>query len=68
MFPVPRRALDWALAGVETVFIAEENLTGQYRTVLAPDLRGRRVVGINKIGALIPPAEIAAAVRAAEAR
>jgi hypothetical protein len=53
---------------VETVFIAEENLTGQYRTALAPYLRGRRVVGINKIGALIPPTEIAAAVRSAEAR
>jgi 2-oxoglutarate ferredoxin oxidoreductase subunit alpha len=68
LFPIPRQALDWALAGVETVFIAEENLTGQYRTALAPYLRGRRVVGINKIGALIPPTEIAAAVRSAEAR
>jgi 2-oxoglutarate ferredoxin oxidoreductase subunit alpha len=68
LFPIPRQALDWALAGVETVFIAEENLTGQYRAVLAPYLRGRRVVGINKIGALIPPAEITAAVRAVEAR
>jgi 2-oxoglutarate ferredoxin oxidoreductase subunit alpha len=68
LFPMPRQALDWALAGVENVFIAEENLTGQYRAVLAPYLRGRRVVGINKIGALIPPAEIAAAVRAEEAR
>jgi 2-oxoglutarate ferredoxin oxidoreductase subunit alpha len=68
LFPIPRQALDWALAGVENVFVAEENLTGQYRTVLAPYLHGRRVVGINRIGALIPPAEIAAAVRAAEAR
>ncbi len=68
LFPIPRQALDWALAGVENVFVAEENLTGQYRAVLAPSLRGRRVVGINKIGALIPPAEIAATVRAVEAR
>ena len=66
LFPVPRGVLDGALAGVETVFVAEENLTGQYRTVLAPYLEGRRVVGINKIGALISPTEIVKAVRAAE--
>jgi hypothetical protein len=47
--------------------VAEENLTGQYRTVLAPLFNGRRVVGINKIGALIAPGEIIQAVRAAEA-
>lgn len=67
LFPVPRRALDWALAGVNTVFIAEENLTGQYRAVLAPHLHGKRVIGINKIGGLITPGEIVRTVRAAEA-
>jgi len=67
LFPVPRRALDWALAEVKTIFIAEENLTGQYRAVLAPYLGGKRVVGINRIGRLIAPSEIVAAVRAAEA-
>jgi 2-oxoglutarate ferredoxin oxidoreductase subunit alpha len=68
LFPIPRGTLDWALAGVETLFVAEENLTGQYRAVLAPYLGGRRVVGINKIGALISPAEIVQAVRAEDAR
>jgi len=68
LFPVPRRTLDWALAGVRTVFVAEENMTGQYRAVLAPYLSGKRVVGINKIGALIAPSEIVRAVRAAEVR
>jgi 2-oxoglutarate ferredoxin oxidoreductase subunit alpha len=67
LFPIPRQALEGALAGVRTVFVAEENLTGQYRAVLAPYLDGRRVVGINKIGALIAPGEIIQAVRAAEA-
>lgn len=67
LFPVPRRALDWALAGVRTVFVAEENLTGQYRAVLSPNLGSRRVVGINKIGELISPREIAEVVRATEA-
>lgn len=67
LFPVPRRELDWALAGVRTVFVAEENLSGQYRAVLAPFLGSRRVVGINKLGGLIAPSEIAETVRAAEA-
>jgi len=67
LFPIPRQALDWALAGVRTVFVAEENLTGQYRAVLAPYFDGKRVVGINKIGALIAPGEIIQAVRTAEA-
>jgi 2-oxoglutarate ferredoxin oxidoreductase subunit alpha len=67
LFPIPGQALDGALASVRTVFVAEENLTGQYRAVLAPHFDGRRVVGINKIGALIAPGEIIQAVRAAEA-
>jgi len=62
LFPVPRRWLDWATAGVDTVFIAEENLTGQYRTALVPFLSGKGVYGINKIGSLISPTEIARAL------
>jgi 2-oxoglutarate ferredoxin oxidoreductase subunit alpha len=67
LFPIPRQALERALAGVRTVFVAEENLTGQYRAVLAPYFSGKRVLGINKIGALIAPGEIMQAVRTAEA-
>jgi 2-oxoglutarate ferredoxin oxidoreductase subunit alpha len=67
LFPLPRRALEDAMDGVRNVFIAEENLSGQYRAVLAPHLAGREVLGINKIGGLISPGEIAGAVRAAEA-
>ena len=63
LFPVPRKWLDWATAGVEEVFVAEENLTGQYRAVLAPYLSGKRVYGINRIGSLISPAEIARTVQ-----
>ena len=51
---------------MDTVIVAEENLTGQYRAALAPCLGHRRVLGVNKIGGLISPAEIARAVRAAE--
>jgi 2-oxoglutarate ferredoxin oxidoreductase subunit alpha len=63
LFPAPRRWLDCGTEGVQTVFVAEENLTGQYRAALAPYLEGKQVFGINKIGSLISPSEIACAVR-----
>ena len=62
LFPVPRQALDWALAGVETVFVAEENLTGQYRAVLSSYLAGKQAYGITKVGSLISPGEIVRAM------
>jgi 2-oxoglutarate ferredoxin oxidoreductase subunit alpha len=65
LFPVPAEALNWASAGVRTVFVAEENLSGQYRTVLAPLLGGKRVLGINKIGSMISPGDIVHAIRRA---
>jgi 2-oxoglutarate ferredoxin oxidoreductase subunit alpha len=67
LFPVPRRDLERATAGVTDVFVAEENLTGQYRAALATLLSGKRVRGINKIGGLISPSEICRAVRRAQA-
>jgi 2-oxoglutarate ferredoxin oxidoreductase subunit alpha len=65
LFPVPAEALHCAAAGIRTVFVAEENLGGQYRTVLAPLLTGKRVLGINKIGSMISPGEIVHAIRGA---
>jgi 2-oxoglutarate ferredoxin oxidoreductase subunit alpha len=65
LFPVPAEALHWASAGVRTVFVAEENLSGQYRAVLAPLLGGKRVLGINKIGSMISPGDIVHAIRRA---
>ena len=65
LFPVPAEALHWATAGVRTAFVAEENLTGQYRTVLAPLLAGKRLLGINKVGSMISPDEIIRAIRRA---
>lgn len=62
LFPIPRTWLHRAIAGVESVFVAEENLTGQYRTALTPYLSGKRIFGINRIGALISPSEIAGAI------
>ena len=62
LFPAPTEALHCAAAGIRTVFVAEENLTGQYRAVLAPLLNGRRLFGINKIGSMISPSEIVRAI------
>jgi len=62
LFPAPTEALQRAAAGIRTVFVAEENLTGQYRAVLSPLLNGRRLLGINKIGSMISPSEIARAI------
>jgi pyruvate/2-oxoacid:ferredoxin oxidoreductase alpha subunit len=66
LFPVPTEALNWASAGIRTVFVAEENFGGQYRTVLAPLLTGKRLLGINKIGSMILPGEIVGAIRGAK--
>lgn len=63
LFPIPRKWLDWATAGVEAVFVAEENLTGQYRAALTPYLSGKQIFGINRIGKLISPNHIASAMR-----
>ena len=65
LFPVPAEALNQASAGIRTVFVAEENLSGQYRTILAPFLAGKRLLGINKIGSMLTPGEIARAIRRA---
>lgn len=64
LFPIPRRWLDWAVAGMDAIFVAEENLTGQYRAALAPYLSGKRIYGINRIGSMISPREIVRAVEA----
>ena len=67
LFPIPRKWLDRAAAGVEAVFVAEENLTGQYRAALTPYLSGKQIFGINRIGSLISPSEIAGVVQGVKA-
>lgn len=58
LFPVPEERIKAAINGIPRVVIAEENFSGQYRSVLAPMLYGKEVVGVNKIGSMITPAEI----------
>jgi 2-oxoglutarate ferredoxin oxidoreductase subunit alpha len=62
LFPVPENELRRALHGMTRVVVAEENMSGQYRTILAPWLRDVEVVGVNKIGSMITPEEITDAV------
>lgn len=64
LFPVPRRAVLAAAAGCTRVVIAEENMTGLYAGVLEPLLASRTVIRVNRVGSMIPPREIAAAVEA----
>lgn len=65
LFPVPKARIKQALNGITTVFVAEENMTGLYRSVLAPLWEGRTVKGINKIGSMITPREILTAIQEA---
>jgi 2-oxoglutarate ferredoxin oxidoreductase subunit alpha len=58
LFPVPEQLLLKAAEGVHTVFIAEENLTGQYRSVIRHLFTDKKVVGINGFGSMITPNDI----------
>jgi 2-oxoglutarate ferredoxin oxidoreductase subunit alpha len=62
LFPIPQKWLGISTAGVDTVLVAEENWSGQYRAALAPYLAGKRLLGVNRIGSMISPGEIARAV------
>ncbi|HLE33262.1 MAG TPA: pyruvate flavodoxin/ferredoxin oxidoreductase [Bacteroidota bacterium] len=62
LFPVPRKKIERALQGVDRVVVAEENIKGLYRSVIERYCSGRTVVGVNKIGSMITPMEISAAL------
>ncbi|GJQ21037.1 MAG: 2-oxoglutarate ferredoxin oxidoreductase subunit alpha [Bacteroidia bacterium] len=63
LFPVPKKAIVKALAGIRTVIVPEENLTGLYRSVLSSLFHGADVRGVNKVGSMITPGEILEAVK-----
>ncbi|HBH04449.1 MAG TPA: pyruvate flavodoxin/ferredoxin oxidoreductase [Candidatus Rokubacteria bacterium] len=58
LFPVPAAALRAAVGGARRVVVAEENLGGLYRRVLAGALPGVELSSVNKLGGMIRPAEI----------
>src|SRR3990172_4105884 len=62
LFPLPRKKIERALQGVDRVVVAEENIKGLYRSVIERYCSGRSVVGVNKIGSMITPMEISAAL------
>ena len=62
LFPVPQKKIAEALKGVETVIVAEENLRGLYRSMVETLCRGKKVIAVNKIGSMITPLEIYAAI------
>jgi len=58
LFPIPEKLLRTAAEGVHTVFVAEENLTGQYRSVIQHLFTDKMVIGINSFGKMITPNDI----------
>lgn len=58
LFPIPEKQIMQAALGVKRVVVAEENLTGQYRSLLGACLKNKEVIGVNKIGSMITPQEI----------
>jgi 2-oxoglutarate ferredoxin oxidoreductase subunit alpha len=60
LFPLPSGALRRASEGCRRIVVVEENLTGQYASVLAPVLGSDRIVRVNGVGEMISPAAIAA--------
>ena len=63
LWPVPESALGEALAGVDTVLVAELN-HGQYRKEIESLASGRRVIGVHRVdGRQITPDQILEAAR-----
>ncbi|MCI0626447.1 MAG: pyruvate flavodoxin/ferredoxin oxidoreductase [Acidobacteria bacterium] len=58
LFPVPKKEVVRAAAGCKRVYVVEENLTGQYASVLEPIVGSERLVRVNGIGHMITPGEI----------
>ena len=58
MFPIPEAAILKAAKGCRNIVIAEENITGQYRTLIQYLLKDYYVTGVNKLGSMITPGEI----------
>ena len=63
LFPLPVAAIRRALGGARRVVVAEENLGGLYRRVLAGALPDVCFTGVNGLGAMVRPAAIVEAVR-----
>ncbi|HRI45762.1 MAG TPA: transketolase C-terminal domain-containing protein [Ignavibacteriaceae bacterium] len=58
LFPIPEDVILEAAKGKSRIIIPEENLNGQYRSVINHLFKTQKVIGVNKIGAMITPSEI----------
>lgn len=58
LFPIPEKEILAAAKTVTRIVIAEENFSGQYRSVLSSFIKNKEIIGVNKIGSMITPAEI----------
>lgn len=58
LFPIPEDLIKTVSEKYERILIPEENLNGQYRSLIKHLFVGKEVVGINKIGSMITPQEI----------
>lgn len=62
LFPIPETVLREASRGVRRIVVAEENMTGQYRSVIQSLFNGKEIVGVNSVGTMITPQMIVDAV------
>lgn len=62
LFPVPAEALRRAAEGCRRVVVVEENLTGLYARMVEPLMGGRPLIRVNRLGGMITPGEILAAL------
>lgn len=58
LFPIPEEVILEAAKDKTRIIIPEENLNGQYRSVINYLFKTQKVIGVNKIGAMITPSEI----------
>lgn len=58
LFPIPQNLLLEVSKNYKKIIIAEENLKGQYRSLVKHLFIDKEVIGVNKIGSMISPQEI----------
>ena len=58
LFPLPETLLKEAARGVKRIVVAEENMTGQYRSVIQSFFNGKEIIGVNSVGTMITPGKI----------
>lgn len=62
LFPIPETLLKDAARNVRRIVVAEENMTGQYRSVIQHLFSGKEIIGVNSVGKMITPQMIMNAV------